>query len=137
MVKLFKYEGTISGFSYVKREGGIANVDMILVDINDFDKAPTRIEAFGAIAEYINKIEGTDAEERYIKSNWFYDSNLYLYYIEVPSESGRPAKIITSDDFLGDNLKIFGPEEYIEESNPDPMSMEAVHEWNEWKWNHF
>ena len=33
-----------------------------LFDVTDFDKAPTRLEVFGALSEYIEAIESTDAE---------------------------------------------------------------------------
>lgn len=91
-MKLYKYSGTIEEFA-VER-GRISYIK--LFDVTDFDKAPTRLEVFGALSEYIEAIESTDAEERYIKSDWYFDSNLYLYRIEIPgSEVGRPAKIIT------------------------------------------
>ena len=46
------------------------------------------------IRDSINAIECTDAEERYLTANWYYDSNLHLFRIEIPStEPGKPAKI--------------------------------------------
>lgn len=79
-MKLYKYSGTIEEFA-VER-GRISYIK--LFDVTDFDKAPTRLEVFGALSEYIEAIESTDAEERYIKSDWYFDSNLYLYRIEIP-----------------------------------------------------
>ena len=91
-MKLYKYSGTIEELA-VER-GRISYIK--LFDVTDFDKAPTRLEVFGALGKYIEAIEGTDAEERYIKSDWYFDSNLYLRRIEIPGgEVGRPAKIIT------------------------------------------
>ena len=138
MTKLYKYSGKISSFSYNKTKSGSGRVDMILSDLSDPDKAPVRLEAFGAVADYINAIEWTDAEERYIRSIWHYDSNLYLHYIEVPAEEGNtPAKIITSEDgWLSDTLLVFGPQEYIETEEPESMTTEEFHRWHEWKWNH-
>lgn len=63
-MKLYKYSGTIEELA-VER-GRISYIK--LFDVTDFDKAPTRLEVFGALGKYIEAIEGTDAEERYIKS---------------------------------------------------------------------
>ena len=78
-MKLYKYSGTIEELA-VER-GRISYIK--LFDVTDFDKAPTRLEVFGALGKYIEAIEGTDAEERYIKSDWYFDSNLYLRRIEI------------------------------------------------------
>ena len=85
-MKLYKYTGTISEVSFRNRTA----CDIKLYDMNDRDKAPTRLEVFGALGKYILDIEGTDAEERYIKSDWYFDSNLYLRRIEVPGENHHP-----------------------------------------------
>ena len=108
-MKLYKYSGTIEELA-VER-GRISYIK--LFDATDFDKAPTRLEVFGALSEYIEAIEGTDAEERYIKSDWYFDSNLYLHRIEIPgSEVGRPAKIITQSPDNIEKLEIFGGNRY-------------------------
>ena len=91
-MKLYKYSGTIEELAV--ELGRISYIK--LFDVTDFDKAPTRLEVFGALGKYIEAIELTDAEERYIKSDWYFDSNLYLRRIELAvGEDGRPAKIIT------------------------------------------
>ena len=69
-MKLYKYTGTISEVSFRNRTA----CDIKLYDMNDRDKAPTRLEVFGALGKYILDIEGTDAEERYIKSCLLYTS---------------------------------------------------------------
>ena len=48
-MKLYKYSGTIEEFA-VER-GRISYIK--LFDVTDFDKAPTRLEVFGALSEYI------------------------------------------------------------------------------------
>ena len=102
-MKLYKYSGTIEEFA-VER-GRISYIK--LFDVTDLDKAPTRLEVFGALSKYIEAIEGTDAEERYIKSDWYFDSNLYLHRIEIPgSEVWRPAKIITQSPDNIEQLEI-------------------------------
>lgn len=135
MKQLYKYQGTVSSFSF-KDNGYKASADIVLGDINDSDKAPTRIEAFGGLAKYINDIEWTDVEERYINANWYYDSNLYLHRIEIPTKDGRIAKIITQADFLSDELVIFGPQEYIDTDSPEPMDSEQSAAWYEFRFNH-
>lgn len=79
-MKLYKYTGTISEVSFRNRTA----CDIKLYDMNDRDKAPTRLEVFGALGKYILDIEGTDAEERYIPNDFYFDDNLYLWRIEVP-----------------------------------------------------
>lgn len=117
-MKLYKYSGTIEELA-VER-GRISYIK--LFDVTDFDKAPTRLEVFGALGKYIEAIEGTDAEERYIKSDWYFDSNLYLRRIEIPGgEVGRPAKIITQSPDNIDQLEIFGQQDYIQTSKPESI----------------
>lgn len=121
MRKLYRYNGTLSSYG----KDGKRALDIILHDFSDRDKAPTRIEAFGGLADYIDAIEWTDAEERYLNWNWYYDDNLFLYRIEVPStDPHRPAKIIAQVDPMDDTAAIFGPSDYIETDKPKPMSDE-------------
>ena len=68
-MKLYKYTGTISEVSFRNRTA----CDIKLYDMNDRDKAPTRLEVFGALGKYILDIEGTDAEERYIPNDFYFD----------------------------------------------------------------
>lgn len=96
-MKLYKYTGTISEVSFRNRTA----CDIKLYDMNDRDKAPTRLEVFGALGKYILDIEGTDAEERYIPNVFYFDDNLYLWRIEIPGgEVGRqrlsPSRLTTS-----------------------------------------
>lgn len=129
--KLYKYTGGISSFSYRRNSPeAVPSVDMILYDINDDDKAPIRISAGGGLADYINAIEWTDAEERYLSSDWYFDRLLYLHRIEVPStEPGKPAKIIAQHEAIDRDASIFGPAEYIETRKPEPMNSEQRNAW--------
>lgn len=134
MEKLFKYQGTVGEIGF-KDNGYKASANLVLDDIGDWDKAPVRIEAFGGLANYINEIGCTDAEERYIKADWYYDRNLYLRRIEIPSSNELiPAKVITQDDWLSDDLVIFGPQEYIETDVPEPMNHEQNVAWCNYKY---
>jgi hypothetical protein len=135
MKQLYKYHGTVFSFSF-KDNGNKASADIVIGDIGDWEKAPTRIEAFGGLAKYINAIEGTDAEERYIKADWYYDRNLYLHRIEISTSDGCIAKVITQDDFLSDDLMIFGPKDYIETDSPVPIDREQNTAWCEYHINH-
>jgi len=135
MDRLYKYRGTVSQFGFDSK--GCGTADLILGDINDWDKPPVRVTAHGTLATYIHEIEMTDAEERYISSDWYYDRNLFLYRIEVPSSNEFiPAKVITSADFLADELAIFGPQEYIETDSPEPMDSEQALAWCEYRIKH-
>ena len=51
-MKLYKYSGTIEELA-VER-GRISYIK--LFDVTDFDKAPTRLEVFGALGKYIEAI---------------------------------------------------------------------------------
>ena len=129
-MKLYKYSGTIEEFA-VER-GRISYIK--LFDVTDLDKAPTRLEVFGALSKYIEAIVGTDAEERYIKSDWYFDSNLYLHRIEIPgSEVWRPAKIITQSPDNIEQLEIFGQQDYIKTSKPESMSREEFCRLVDWE----
>lgn len=119
-MKLYKYTGTISEVSFRNRTA----CDIKLYDMNDRDKAPTRLEVFGALGKYILDIEGTDAEERYIPNDFYFDDNLYLWRIEVPGGCDWPAKIITQSPDDIDQLEIFGQQSYIKTSKPESMSRE-------------
>jgi hypothetical protein len=136
MKKLYKYQGTVGEIGF-RDNGCKANVNLVLDDNRDWDKAPIRIEAFGGLAKYINEIEMTDAEERYIKADWYYDRNLYLYRIEIPSSNQYiPAKVITQTDWLSDELVIFGPQDYIETDSPEPMDQKQCAAWCEYRISH-
>ena len=128
-MKLYKYTGTISEVSFRNS----TNCAIKLYDMNDRDKAPTRLEVVGALGKYIWDIEGTDAEERYIKSDWYFDSNLYLRRIEVPGVGDWPAKIITQSPDDIDQLEIFGQQSYIKTSKPESMSGKEIYRWVDWE----
>ncbi len=78
-------------------------------------------------------IEGTDAEERYIPIDFYFDDNLYLWRIEVPGGCDWPAKIITQSPDDIDQLEIFGEREYIETGKPKSMPGEEVNRWLMWE----
>lgn len=107
-MKLYKYTGTISEVAF--RNGTAC--DIKLYDMNDRDKAPTRLEVVGALGKYIWDIEGTDAEERYIPNDFYFDDNLYLWRIEIPGGCDWPAKIITQSPDDINQLEIFGGNRY-------------------------
>ena len=131
--KLYRYSGTVSSLSYRRNNpNALPFCDLVLFDINEGDKAPVKIEAMGGLADYINAIEGTDAEERYITADWYYDSLLCLLRIEIPStEPGKPAKIIAQCDPIEPSATIFGPADYIETSRPAPMDDDQLRAWCE------
>ncbi len=135
MNRLYKYSGLISVFSIDKQHGPTA--DMILYDMSNERIAPTRIAVHGEIANYISELEWTDDEERYIASDYYYDSNLYLVYISIPSINPHiPAKIIAGPMLKGApnwDFVIFGQEKHIDVQRPEPMSEEEYFAWLEYK----
>ena len=95
-----------------------------------------RLEAFGDIAKYINDLECTDDEERYLDCEYYYDANPVLQYIIIPAkENSRPAKIITSGYIRRGKwpFRIFGQQEHINVADPVPMSVTDYHEWLNYK----
>ena len=131
MKKLYKYTGTIASITYRKNSpDALPFLDLTLHDMGDHDKAPIRIEALGGLADYINSLYCTDAEECYLTADWYYDNMLDLHRIEIPStEPGKPAKIIAQHESICPTADIFGPSEYIKTSAPSPMGKEQLLAW--------
>lgn len=125
MAQLFKYVGTIGVSSDGCR-------DIVLDDIRDWNKAPVRLTVISkAMAGYLEARSWTDAEERYINAVWYYDRNLFLRRMEIPSSDEQiPAKAFFVDDRTG-NMYLFGPDEYIDEVNPAPMSRDDWRQYRE------
>ena len=99
-------------------------------------QAPNRLCVYGGLAKYIYELEGTDAEERYMDSDYYFDRNLTLVRIEVPSITpGVPAKVITQPTDWSEEPIIFGPQEFIEDPEPEAMSEEQLRAWLKWKYN--
>ena len=86
------------------------------------------------LAKYIYELEMTDAEERYLDADYVYDWNLALVRIEIPSNvPSIPAKIIAQQELPGHGIVIFGPQEYINTPEPEPMDKEQRLAWVKWK----
>lgn len=128
--KLYKYHGTIARFSTRGR-----TMDIVLWNSNDLEKAPVRLEAHGALAEYLWNRDMTDVEEKYIDADWYYDSNLFLRHVEIPGSDRFPAKIITQLDCTAKEIVVFGDKEYIDTLKPRSMSREEHHSWCAWHAN--
>ena len=129
--KLYQYYGTISQMIAF----GNTAKEIILKDMNDQDKAPVRLNVYGGLAKYIYEIEMTDAEERYIDADFYFDHTLALVRIAIPStKDGVPAKVITQREHWDAEPVVFGPREYIDEHNPEPMDKEQLSAWLEWKY---
>lgn len=126
--KLFKYTGIVSEIEY-KNSGEAIN--LVLRDMDDAYKAPIAIKAYGKLATYINALSWTDAEEKYLNRNWYYDDCLMLHHIEIPGNAGHvPAKIIAVKDvMLDDTFTIFGEQDLIEAIVPESMGADEYHDW--------
>lgn len=124
MGQLFEYVGTIGVSSDGCR-------DIILDDVRDWNKAPIRLTVTcPSMAKYLEERGWTDAEERYINAVWYFDRNLFLRRMEIPSTDGLiPAKAFFIDDRTL-NMYMFGPDEYIDEVNPAPMSQ---YDWRQYR----
>lgn len=137
----YKYTGSISRYSITKPKG-VSIADITLHNLSDHTIAPTRVEAFGELAEYIHELECTDDEERYLDWEFYYDANLILQYVVIPAFGlpYHPAKIITGSN-VGDScdsgFRIFGTPEHIITDHPQAMSYEEYSAWLEYKYQHF
>ena len=132
MSRLYRYHGSISG---MMAQGQTAR-EITLYDSNDDRQAPTRLNVYGDLAKYIYELEMTDAEERYLDVDYYYDRLLTLVRIEIPSVNPNiPAKVITRQEFPKKSIVIFGPREYINTPEQEPMSKEQYAAWRAWKNN--
>lgn len=132
MSRLYRYHGSISG---MMAQGQTAR-EITLYDSNDDRQAPARLNVYGDLAKYIYELEMTDAEERYLDVDYYYDRLLTLVRIEIPSVNPRiPAKVITRQELPKMGIVIFGPQEYINTPEPEPMSREQYAAWREWNNN--
>lgn len=130
MRRLYRYRGTVGVMSAM----GQTAEEITLYDSSDDSKAPTRLNVYGGLAKYIYELELTDAEERYLDADYIYDWNLALVRIEIPSTNPNiPAKIIAQQELPGHGIVIFGPQEYIENPEPEPMSKEQHLAWLKWR----
>lgn len=137
----YKYTGSIGSYS-IRKPKEISIADIVLYNYSDQSIAPTRLEAYGGLAEYINRLGGTDDEERYLTKDFYYDANLTLAYIVIPSfgDSPLPAKVIAGVDMgqlHDDTFCIFGPRENINTSRPEPMRNDEYGAWRNYKYEHF
>lgn len=108
--------------------------EITLYDSSDDSKAPTRLNIYGGLAKYIYELEMTDAEERYLDADYVYDWNLALVRIEIPSKVPNiPAKVIAQQELPGHGIVIFGPQEYINTPEQEPMDKEQRLAWVKWK----
>lgn len=93
MKKLFTYEGNIGSY------GGSDKLIELYADFSN-TVAPILLHMPTGLYKYISKLGGTDHEERYIKSRYFYDSILYLRAIAVLNKDGKIAKVIVNNGYF-------------------------------------
>ena len=130
MSRLYRYRGTVAAMDAWDQ----AAHEIVLHNSSDDSKAPTRLNIYGGLAKYIYELEMTDAEERYLDADYIYDWNLTLARIEIPSKVPNiPAKVIAQQELPGHGIVIFGPQEYINTPEPEPMDKEQRLAWVKWK----
>ena len=134
MEKLYEYVGTVTTFCHERNIKGESVLSYIeLEELYNDEKAPIRITAPGAVGRYLEDLNSTDEEERYITCKYFYNRLLQLRRIEVPGDDFSPAKVITSDDPWSEECKIFGEKEYIKTSEPKSMGPAENSAWLAYK----
>ena len=130
MSRLYRYRGTVAAMDAWDQ----AAHEIVLHNSSDDSKAPTRLNIYGDLAKYIYELEMTDAEERYLDADYVYDWNLALVRIEIPSKVPNiPAKVIAQQELPGHGIVIFGPQEYINTPEQEPMDKEQRLAWVKWK----
>ena len=130
MRRLYRYRGETA----IMDAFGCTAQEITLYDSGDDSKAPMRLNVYGGLAKYIYELEMTDVKERYLNADYFYDWNLTLVRIEIPSKVPNiPAKIIAQQELPEHGIVIFGPQEYIETPEPEPMDKEQYLAWLKWK----
>ncbi len=131
--RLYSYVGTISMLPYQNEP----YADLILHCSCQEEIAPVKLTITGPLYEYVRERDLTDNEERYINATWYYDSNLYIRRIEIPScDDRRPAKVIAMDEpWPTEKLVVFGPQEFISTSMPEPLNDDAYWRYRQWLTN--
>lgn len=135
--RLYSYVGTISMLPYQNEP----YADIILHRSCQEEIAPVKLTITGPLYKYVCERGVTDDEERYINATWYYDSNLYIRRIEIPSrDDRRPAKVMAMDEpWSTEKLVVFGPQEFINTSMPEPLDDEywRYRQWlTGWKLSH-
>ena len=126
----YKYRGSVDEY------GGGSDIVTISGNIRD-EKPPVLLRVAPALLTYIKELGGTDAEERYLLSDYYYGDMLTVTRIEIPGDRGLiPAKIITCEEIWSEDVVIFGEKEYIETQKPKSMSWEEFGRWRDWEREH-
>lgn len=133
--ELYKATGCIGMLSWRRR----GELEIIVEQIHKPEVAPHLLKVSGPLADYLESRSGTDAEERYIDSVYYFDSFCELCMIEIPArkrEDGPnlPAKIIgvSKEGNFTLHLTVFGPSDWIDTPNPEPMSVSEYHRFLDW-----
>ncbi len=121
--RLYQYRGNIVSI----KSYGKTVTEIVLGDIKDYDKAPIRLSVSGGLARYIYQVWETDAEERYIPSDWYFDRSLYLNRIEIPGKKPHsPAKVIAQEERWTEDVVIYSPSGHLETCRPKEMRSEDM-----------
>ena len=137
---VYHYRGMISGYSIERMNNGEMHLETVLYRISDDTIPPVFVNVYGEIAEYINALECTDREERYIDWDFYYDRSFNLLAISIPSRgSNIPAKVIAAPkgECFDYGMVIFGQREYIDTNDPKPMDREQYSAFCDFRCNVF
>lgn len=130
-MRLYKYRGQIDGW---RASGLDMRQEIRLYDPKNEDKPPVLLYVDNGLATYLDKVVGSDLEEKYIETDYFYDELLFLRRIEIPSNDPRiPAKIIAQAEIWDKAIAVFGSKEYIDISPAEPMCEEEWCRWLDWQ----
>lgn len=133
--RLYSYVGTISMLPYQNE----SYADLVLYHSHQEEMAPVKLTITGPLYAYVRERDLTDDDERYINATWYYDSDLYIRRIEIPScDDLRPAKVIAMDEpWSTKKLVVFGPQEFINTSTPEPLDDDEYLRYQQWltDWN--
>ena len=142
-MRLYHYHGSISGYSEKTAElrFPVRIVKIFVEDDHNPDIAPTRLTAYGELADYLHSLEWSDSAERYMDVDFTYDYRLNLQYIVIPTADNgeeyfkRPAKVIAIDN--SSDVHIFGQADLLDTADPEEMTEDQYEAWQEFKRENF
>lgn len=123
-MRTFKYVGSIDHITL-----GTSPHIATLYNYEDRGIPPVKVQVNDGMFDYIRDLSDHDDEEKYLEKEIYYDSNLNLLAIVIPSRGRWPAKVIISGQADYENelieseaVEIYGPSSRLEERRPKSMS---------------
>lgn len=124
-MKTYKYVGSISSYQLCD----CIDYNIELYNYENPTIPPVRVTADGDMFKYIDDLESTDDEEKYLEKEFYYDSAFHLLAVVVPGSDLHPAKVVLADRVDDrhrlipfNKVKFYGTNKQIDERDPKSMS---------------